>query len=393
MNESTRIFSQRLPWQSEQNQISTLLEKKKNLGHEIIDLTQSNPLKIDLNYPLREILYHLSSVAVMDYNPNPQGLGEARQAIADYYRERGARITCEQILLTASTSEAYAHLFRLLANPGDHVLIPHPCYPLFDFLAALESVQVRPYSWSYHQGWHIDIDSLANAITPQTRALIIVNPNNPTGSYLKQDEWELIKKLCSEKQLPVIIDEVFLDYYLLRSESSALTSVSGDAEILIFVLSGLSKICCLPQMKIGWIVVNGPQSLRQEAMDKLELLNDMFLSVSLPVQVACPHFLAQRQAIQSPLIARIKDNLGFLNQFLAGTPAHVLDVEGGWNAIIRMPVDRTDEEWVIHLLERYNTLFHPGFFYDFQEESHLVCSLITPMRYFQQGITCLKRSL
>jgi alanine-synthesizing transaminase len=277
-------------------------------------------------------------------------------------------------VITASTSEAYAYLFKLLCNPGDEVLVPRPSYPLFDFLASLESVQVRQYPLFYQDAWHIDLHALRQAVTPRTRAIVLVNPNNPTGSYLKRLELEVLVELG----LPIISDEVFSEYSF-EEESDRITTLADTDRVLTFSLSGLSKLCGLPQMKLGWMVVNGPARESAEAMARLELIADTFLSVGTPVQVALPSLLKAGASVRRQIQERTRANLALVKK-------HALHVEGGWYAILRVPRVRTEEEWVLHLLEHHDVLVQPGFFYDFESEAFLVLSLLTREDTFREGL-------
>jgi aspartate/methionine/tyrosine aminotransferase len=370
------MFSTRLVWDTELNRISEAVRVRREGGGEILDLTESNPARAGLLQnadSLGEALHH---PLVNTYDPSPQGSMEAREAIATYYAGRGQTVDPERILLTASTSESYSWLFKLLANPGDEVLVPRPSYPLFEFLAALESVRVVQYPLLYHDRWQIDFGALEALLTTRTRAIVVVNPNNPTGSFLKGDEWDKLRRL----QLPVICDEVFSDFFF-RPDETRVTSLAGHQdEVLSFSLSGLSKVSGIPQMKLGWMVLSGPEQQVCEALHRLELIADTYLSVGTPVQLAAPRLLALRTGFQEALAARLRANL----QFLRGTRFRLLDVEGGWYSTVRVPRVRTEEEWVLHLLDR-GVLVQPGFFYDFECEAYLVLSLLTPTEVFAEG--------
>ena|SRR5271165_878943 len=368
------MFSRRLAWTQDTNPLTRLLEKKRANGTPVLDLTESNPTRAGIVYPQERILAALADPRSLQYDPKPAGLSEAREAISDYY---AGRIPAEQILLTASTSEAYAYLFKLLADPGDEVLVPRPSYPLFEFLASLESVNVVPYRLEYDHGWFIDLPYLRSRITPRSRAVILVNPNNPTGSFLKRRELEQLHEICAEHNLALISDEVFADYPL-REDEERVKCVAQDSETLAFSLSGLSKVAALPQMKLGWIAAGGPG--HQQALQGLELIADTYLSVSTPVQYAAARLLAVRQDVQAQSCARIRANFSVL-------PGNALDVEGGWYAIIRMPRTRNEEEWVLHLLSEHNVLVQPGYFFDFESEAFLVVSLLTPESILREGIS------
>ena len=290
------------------------------------------------------------------------------------------------ILLTASTSEAYALLFKLLADPGDEVLIPRPSYPLFDYLAALESVRVVEYPLVHHGGWVVDFEVLARKITPRTRAIVVVNPNNPTGSYLKKSELAQLTDLCSNHSLAILSDEVFCDY-ALADDPRRVSSLVGQEEVLGFSLSGLSKLVGLPQLKLGWIATSGPAEARRAALERLELIADTYLSVGTPVQWAAPELLALRETMQKQILDRVRENLAFLqSQIGPESPWRVLQPEGGWYAVVQAPRIHSEEDWVLTLLGDDNVLVQPGFFFDFENEAFLVASLLTPAATFQEGI-------
>lgn len=380
------MFSSRLAWDLRPNRLSALVEVKRRAGAAILDLTESNPTRAGFSYPAEEILEALADARSMRYEPAPAGAWQARQAVAGYYAARGQAIEPDQVLLTASTSEAYAHLFKLLADPGDEVLAPRPSYPLFEFLAGLESVRVAGYPLVYHDGWWLDTEALARAVTERTRAVIVVHPNNPTGSFLKRDELERLVPLCAGRNLAIISDEVFRDY-VLGPDPRRVATLAGVDEVLTFTLSGLSKIAGLPQMKLGWIVVGGPPGARAQALERLELIADTYLSLGTPVQHALPRLLAAGAAVRQQIAARLRGNLDFLRTTIGGASAcSVLQVEGGWYATLRVPRTRSEEEWALELLEKDSVLVQPGFFYDFQSEAFLVLSLLTPVETFREGV-------
>ena len=318
-------------------------------------------------------------------NPSPGGLAAAREAVSAYYGAAGHAVSPECILLTASTSEAYAYLFKLLTDPGDEVLVPRPSYPLFEFLAAMESLRVVSYPLVYHGGWSMDCDALAAAITPRTRAMVLVNPNNPTGSFVKQAELAFLTDLCAARGIALISDEVFAGYGFADDPRRVRTLV-GTTGALAFSMSGLSKIAGLPQMKLGWIVVSGPEAVRAEAMDKLELIADTYLSVSSPVQHAAPHLLRMAGIMQDQILTRVRANLAwFAGAIGEASPARLLAVEGGWCATLQVPRTRREEEWALELLQEDNVLVQPGFFYDFESEAFLVISLLSDPEIFREG--------
>jgi aspartate/methionine/tyrosine aminotransferase len=380
------MFSSRLAWDLRPNRLSQALREKRRLGAAILDLTESNPTRAGLDYAGAEILAAFQDARALAYDPLPAGLELARRAVSEWYLSRGHRMDAERILLTASTSEAYSYLFKLLADPGDQVLAPRPSYPLFDFLAALESVEVRQYPMVYDHGWSIDFGALEKAVTARTRALILVNPNNPTGSFLKRAELERLAALCVDRDIALISDEVFADFGF-GADPQRVTSLCGVREAATFCLSGLSKIAALPQMKLGWIVAGGPGT--ETALERLELIADTFLSVSTPVQYAAGPLLRTADAMQEQIRRRTAANLDLLRRTLAGSACGVLEVEGGWYATVRVPRTRPEEEWCLELLAD-GVLVQPGFFYDFETEAFLVLSLLTEPAVFQEGAERLR---
>lgn len=380
------MFSQRFKWSLELNPLARLLEEKRRAGVPLLDLTEANPTRAGFAYPAAEILAALAQPGSLQYEPVPQGLLAAREAVASYYAERDLSVPPERLCLTASTSEAYAYLFKLLCDEGDNVLVPQPSYPLFDFLAALEGVELRPYELSYvhPKGWRPDFDSLAEALTPRTRAIILVNPNNPTGSFIKQDELAQLNVFCQQHELALIVDEVFSDY-AWQADAALATSLVMNEAALTFVLSGFSKILGLPQMKLGWIVTNGPAAVRAEAETRLELIADTFLSVSAPVQHAAADWLRWRSPLQQQIHARTQANRQWLAQLVEGSPCRLLQAEGGWYGTLEIPRHLPEEELILRLLAEDDVLVHPGYFFDFPREAFLVLSLLTSPVVFQEA--------
>ena len=381
------MFSSRFHWDPRPNRLSQAIAAKRAAGARILDLTESNPTHAGLHYPA-EIAGAFADPRMLAYEPTPAGTPAARDAVSAYYAARGHAVPTERILLTASTSEAYAYLFKLLANAGDEVLVPHPSYPLFEFLADMESVKVRPYPLVYHGAWSIDSQALEAALTPRTRAVVLVNPNNPTGSYVKRGELRSLTALCAQRGIALISDEVFADY-ALTEDADRVATLAGVEECLAFAMSGLSKVAGLPQMKLGWMVVTGPPALRAEAWEKLEWIADTYLSVSTPVQCAAARLLAAGEAVQRQIRERASANLAFARTTLAGTAANILAVEGGWYITLQVPRIHSEEEWTLGLLERADVLVQPGFFYDFEMEAFLVVSLLTAPEIFREGLTRL----
>jgi len=384
------MFSARFKWSLETNRITQLLAEKRQSGDEIFDLTESNPTRAGFDYPTGEILAALAAPSAMNYEPHPRGLLAARLAVSDYYRSRGVFVAPDQMHLTASTSEAYAYLFKLLADQGDAVLVPQPSYPLFDFLAALEGVELRPYETVYEHpaGWRINFMSLESAVNARTKAVVVVNPNNPTGSFLKRDEVDRLLAFCERNHLALIVDEVFNDY-ALHEDPARVTSFDPTGATLIFVLNGFSKMLGLPQMKLGWIVTHGLADLRRAAGERLDLIADTFLSVNTPVQCAAPAWLRLREPIQGSILMRIRDNLTWLASRAESSPCRLLKVEGGWCAPLEVPRHEPEEEMVLNLLRRHGVLAHPGYFFDFHREAFLVLSLLPPPEVFQPGVNRL----
>lgn len=379
------MFSRRTEWALTLNRFTKALEQARRSAAKILDLTISNPTRAGLNYDESSILDALRNPNSLDYDPQPKGLLAAREAVVAYYRERGDEVDPESLVLTTGTSEAYSFVFRLLANPGDEILVAKPSYPLFDFLADLQDVSLVPYSLIYDHGWQIDFHTLEQAIGPKSRAIVLVHPNNPTGSYVSAAELERLNELCRDHNLALIVDEVFLDY---AHDGPTRRSSVTNAAALTFTLSGLSKISALPQMKLAWIAVNGPPDHVRSALDRLEVIADTFLSVSAPIQWAGATLLEQRKSIQPQLIERVRANLAELDRQLAGqTACSRLDVEGGWYAVLRVPATRSDEDLAIELLLDHSALVHPGHFYDFAQDGYIVMSLIGPLAEFCDGIS------
>lgn len=381
------MFSSRFKWSLESNRLSLLIAEKRQAGETIFDLTESNPTRAEFNFPEEEILSALAQAPAMLYEPQPRGLLVARQSVAAYYAERGFTVDPERIHLTASTSEAYSYLFKLLANHGDNVLVPQPSYPLFDFLAALEGVELKPYELNYVHptGWQIDFDSIERAVTPTTRAMILVSPNNPTGSFIKCAELARLNEFCARHELALIVDEVFSDYAFGEDERRA-ASLVGNSKALTFVMSGFSKILALPQMKLGWIVTSGPAGLCDEAIERLDLIADTFLSVGAPVQHAAPRWFALRAGLQRQILDRVQDNHTWLRRQIENTPCRLLTVEGGWYAALEIPRLFSEEDWALRWLREENVLAHPGYFFDFPREAFLILSLLPYPDIFHEGV-------
>jgi aspartate/methionine/tyrosine aminotransferase len=380
-------FSSRLSWDLAPNRLTQLLAERRSAGTPILDLTESNPTAAGFAYPSAAILAALADPRSLRYEPAAAGMPLARAAVSEYYAARSTHpVSPDRILLTASTSEAYAFTFKLLADPGDEVLVPSPSYPLFDYLAALDAVRAVPYPLAYHARWSIDLDALGRAVTPRSRAVVLVNPNNPTGSFLKQSEFAPLIALCRERDLAIVSDEVFADY-VLNDQVPLVRSLTGVEEVLTFCLSGLSKVAGLPQLKLGWIVTGGPPGDREKAFQALELIADTYLSVSAPVQWATPVLLSLRGELQRQILKRVESNRVFLaRQIGPASPWNLLTTEGGWYAVLEAPRIQSEEDWVLNLLTEDGVLVQPGFFFDFEREAFLVISLLTPEDIFREGI-------
>ena len=368
------MFSGRVPSHIVVNRLSLALASMRERGIPVIDLTESNPTRVDLPYP-ETLLRPLAAAASLRYEPDPMGMASARAAVAGDQARRGMRVDPGHVVLTSSTSEAYSWLFKLLCNPGDAVLVPRPSYPLFEHLTALEGIRACPYALEYHGRWEIDFDSMVRAAPATTRALLLVSPNNPTGSYLTSEDFQKASRLCLERGWAVVADEVFADYPL--DASAPLTDIAARSDVLSFTLAGLSKTAGLPQLKLGWIIVGGPPSDRDAALAALELIADSYLSVATPVQVAAASLLQVGSSIRAAIQDRIAQNLRGLRAVAARFPAcEVLRTEGDWSAVVRVPSVRREEELVVELLEREQILVHPGYFFDFPREAYIVLSLL-----------------
>ena len=384
------MFAKRTNWKLEPNRFARALETHRAAGRPLIDLTASNPTTCGFQYPEREILEALCDRRSMTYAPESKGMRATREAVAAYYSGLrgfdgpGAAIDPERIVLTAGTSEAYSYILRLLCDAGDEILVPAPSYPLFEYLAALNDVRLAPYSLFYDHGWYVDLDSLLKATTQRTRALLVVHPNNPTGSFIQAHEATALRELCAQREMAIVADEVFLDF---AAGAERRPSFAFEREVLSFTLSGISKLCALPQMKLAWTVVSGPDALVREALGRMDVIADTYLSPGTPVQLALPKLLEFRRTMQAQLRSRIAANLATLDGALTASPqVSRLKYEGGWYAILRAPSTVSDEDRVIALLEKSGVLMHPGRFFDFEQDGFLVLSLIAQEAEFREGI-------
>lgn len=382
------MLSRRLPPHADLNALTRALAKRRAEGRSIVDLTESNPTRAGFSYP-SDLLVALASEAALRYEPQATGMSVAREAVARDHARRGVTIDPDRIVLTASTSEAYTWLFKLLCDAGDVVLVPRPSYPLFEHLTQLEGVRTFPFDLEYEGRWAVDFATLQSA-PDEARAIIIVSPNNPTGSYVSERDFERLLALCRDRGWALIADEVFADYPL--DAESPLTDLATRADVPAFTLGGLSKTVGLPQLKLGWIVAGGPEAACTAALAGLELIADSFLSVNTPVQVAARHLLERGAVMRTQIHERTRANLEALRQSAESFPAcEVLKVDGGWSAIVRVPAVLTEEQLILGLLDREGILAHPGYFFDFQREAFVVVSLLPSLHIFRDGVSRLLR--
>lgn len=378
------------------NALAIALEAKRAAGARVLDLTASNPTRCGLDYPGEAILKALARPEALVYAPDPRGALSARAAVAGYYAARGAAVDPARVVLTASTSEAYSFLLTVLCDPGDALLAPVPSYPLLEHLATLASVRLVPYPIAFDgDEWRIDLDALAQAAgeEPMARAVAVVSPNNPTGSCPTHAEAHALARLCAERGLALVADEVFADYLYPGAAEGAGTLAGGapglplDEAPLAFVLNGLSKVAGLPQLKLAWIAPSGPARLVEPALERLDLVADTFLSVGAPVQAALPALLDLAPQVQRQILARVTDNRGRLAAHLGpDSPCRLLPAAGGWYAVLRVPRGAGEEALVLDLLEQNDVLVHPGYFFDFPTEAYLVVSLLPEPAVFDEAV-------
>jgi len=378
------LFADRTSWNLAQNRLAAALDRSRATGEPIIDLTVSNPTECGFSYPIQGILAALADPDALTYDPQPKGLLSAREAVAGYYAARGDAVPPDNLILTTSTSEAYSFVFRLLCNPGDEILVPTPSYPLFELLADIQDVRLIRYPLLYDHGWQIDFHALQTAVTNRSRGIIVVHPNNPTGHFARSGEVANLNQLAAARDLAIIADEVFLDFSLAAEPRS---SFVANRPVLTFTMSGVSKICGLPQMKVAWLVASGPDQVKTDALARLELIADTYLSMNAPTQHAISALLESRDGFHQQLMARVRNNLAQLDRALSMHPSVIrLAIEGGWYAVLRVPATRSDEEIALELLESKGAYVHPGHFYDFPSEGHLVVSLIAREHEFAEGV-------
>jgi alanine-synthesizing transaminase len=379
--QSFKRWSARTQWDTAETPWAQQLARLRAAGAQLWDLTASNPTRCGFSYDAGKIVGPLSDLGSMVYDPEPKGLFSAREAVSLYYREHGAEVDPNQIFLTTSTSEAYSFLFRLLCDPGDEVLIGQPGYPLFDFLAQLDDIQLIPYQLFYDHGWHLDLDALRRRITPRTRAITLVHPNNPTGHFTRAAERAAIEGLCREYNLALIVDEVFLDYGIPPQDAQP-SFATGDHPVPTFVLSGLSKIAALPQMKAAWIAC-----FAEDALQRLEVIADTFLSMSAPIQHAMPAWLRNRGVLQQQIQERVGANIANLDTILTRqTLVTRLEIEAGWYAVLRIPELQPQEQTALDLLLNRGVVVHSGGFFGFSGQGWLVVSLLGPPNEVKRGI-------
>jgi len=387
----TGVFSTRIPRELAANRLTIAVAAARAARRPLIDLTESNPTHAGFDYP-PDLLAPLADARALVYAPSPLGLREAREAVAREYARQGVEVPFDRVVLTSSTSDAYSLLFKLLADAGDEVLVPRPSYPLFEPLAALDVVVPRAYDLDVHGGWTIDVASVERAITPRTRALLVVSPNNPTGSFVTAAELDRLAALCAPRGIAVVADEVFADYELEPGAASRAGRPVARRDVLSFSLGGLSKSIGLPQVKLGWIAVGGPDAVVRAALERLEHVCDTYLGVSTPVQVAAARLLERGAAIRAQIAQRVAANYGVLKT--AGDAAAscgVLRSDGGWYAVLHVPSLESEEDLVLRLLTTDEVLVHPGYFFDFPRESFLVISLLPPVPAFADGVARVLR--
>jgi len=390
------MFSARTAWDRTPNAQTLVVQQKRAEGRALCDLTESNPTRVAL-VDLAPLVAELGHPRGVDYEPSALGHPVARRAVTEHYQRRGIAVGHDRVVMTASTSEAYAWVFSLLADAGDSVLVPTPSYPLLGWIAASQGVDLAPYHLSRDASFRIDFEHLERALTPQTRAIVLVHPNNPTGSFVRRAEAERLCALARQHGLALIVDEVFADYAFGARPAGALPSfaaLSREHGALIFVMSGLSKVLLCPQLKLGWIVAGGPPALVAEALARLELIADTFLSVSTPVQLALPALLTHEGAVQQAVKARVEENLAALDELLGAAEACAarrLPVEGGWYAVLEVPRVCDEDGWIEVLLREDDVLVQPGYFFDFDREGFLVVSLLPVPAVFREGAARIVR--
>ena len=384
------MFSSRTPSNFAPNRLTKAVRAARARGQSFIDLTESNPTRAGFDYP-PDLLAPLGGARGLRYAPFPLGVMAAREAVAADYQRQDVSVLPGRIALTASTSDGYSMLFKLLADAGDEVIVPRPSYPLFDHLTRLDLLEARYYDLDIHGEWSIDVSSVERAITPRTRAVLVVSPNNPTGSYVTDDELDRLAAICAPRGIAIIADEVFVDYEFEPGASRRPGRIASRRDVLSFALGGLSKSVGLPQVKLGWIAVGGPDHLADAALERLELVCDTYLAVSTPVQLAAAELLAQGAAVRSQIAARVAANYRALQRTVPDTSScRLLKSAGGWYAVLQVPSLESEEDLVLRLLED-GVLTHPGYFFDFPRESFLIISLLPPEHLLADGVSRVLR--
>lgn len=380
------MFSRRVPAELTENALTRAADRARRAGRRLLDLTVSNPTIVGLPYPA-DLLAPLSAAAALEYAPEPLGPAPGREAMAHDALRRGVTVDPGRIGLTASTSEAYSILFKLLCDAGDEVLVPQPSYPLFDHLARLDLVGIRPYGLDPHGGWCLDVEPIRAAVSARTRAIVVVSPNNPTGSCIDEDGFARLDALAAERGVAVISDEVFADYPVSPGSDTVVSVLSRPRRALSFALGGVSKSIGLPQVKLGWFAVGGPDPVVREALGRLEVIADAYLSVGTPVALAASWMFERGRAVREAITVRIRRNLDVARRVAAAHAwCDLQPVGGGWTAVLRVPAVRTEEGLCVALIEQRGVLVHPGYFFDFPTEAYLVVSLLTPPEVFDEGM-------
>lgn len=377
------MFSNRTNWNFSENKISLCLKKLKQKGVSILDLTESNPTHCHFKYCDAKLLAPFNHPRNLTYHPDPKGSKQARKEIQSYYQRKGIEVNIDHIFLTSSTTEAYDHIFRMLTNPGDRILVPKPSYPLFHFISDLNDLSIDHYDLhDQDDTWKIRCPE-AEHLQALTKAIVLVNPNNPTGSFVKKDEAESLIHLAQSKSLALIADEVFLDYGF-ADDAKRVRSFAGNQTCLTFTLGGISKCLGLPQMKLSWMVISGPGKMVAQAIERMDVISDTFLSTNTPAQEALPEWFSFQNVIQNEIKERVMANQSWLRTKIVH-PIKALNVEGGWNLVLTLPEKLSEEDWVLTFLEQDHVLVHPGYFFDFEDESHIVLSLLLEPALFRNG--------
>ena len=382
-------FAKRTQWDVSDNEFSARMAELKKDGRPLFDLTVSNPLRCGLDLSGLDIAGSFDKDGLLDYRPDPLGLPSAREVVKAYYAEKGVNVPASRLLLTASTSDAYSYIFRLLCEADDEVLIPAPSYPLFSFLADISDVRLKSYALEIGEDglWRMNRTAFMEALTVRTRAIIVVNPNNPSGSFVRSEDLDFMLAVAKERKIAIICDEVFADYALDAGADAVPTLAGRCGGVLSFVLSGISKILALPQMKLAWMLVQGPEDVLEVALKRLEIIADSYLSVNTPVMLAFGDWMGRRSEVQALLQARLRENVQAMNEIFRDYEGlDALRVEGGWYALLRMKGVYNEESFVLRLMEDERVAVHPGYFYDFAEGAHAVLGLLTPTGLWREGL-------